>query len=100
MIRPMQSPSQRAAEYERRAYDMEEHVARAETNLGTGLVVTRDYALADEHLDAGMAYCAEHGLGAWWHYMRGFKARSLLDQGDWAAAAELAQAVLEEPDLV
>jgi hypothetical protein len=83
-----------------RAHDLEEHVARAETNLGTGLVVAREYALADEHLDAGMAYCAERGLHSWWHYMRGFKARSLLDQGEWAAAAELAGAVLEVPDLV
>src|SRR4051812_29666195 len=83
-----------------RARDMEEHVARAETNLGTGLVVAREYALADEHLDAGMAYCAERGLDSWWHYMRAYKARSLLDQGEWAAAAELAEAVLEVPDLV
>jgi tetratricopeptide (TPR) repeat protein len=83
-----------------RAHDMEEHVARAETNLGTGLVIARDYARADEHLDAGMAYCAARGLDSWWHYMRGYKARSLLDQGEWAAAAELAGAVLEVPDLV
>jgi hypothetical protein len=32
--------------------------------------------------------------------MRGYRARSLLDQGEWAAAAELAGAVLEVPDLV
>ena len=83
-----------------RAHDMPEHVARAETNLGTGLVVARDYARADPHLDAGMAYCAEHGLDSWWHYMRAFKARSLLDQGDWDAAAELAGAILAVPDLV
>jgi tetratricopeptide (TPR) repeat protein len=83
-----------------RAHDMEEHVARAETNLGCGLVVARDYVHADEHLDAGIAYCAAHGLDSWWHYMRGYKARSLLDQGEWAAAADLAEAVLEVPDLV
>jgi tetratricopeptide (TPR) repeat protein len=83
-----------------REHDMEEHVARAETNLGTGAVIARRYALADEHLEAGMAYCAERGLDSWWQYMRGFKARSLLDQGDWTAAAELAEALLEVPDLV
>jgi hypothetical protein len=83
-----------------RAHDMEEHVARAETNLASGLVVARDYAHAGEHLDAGMAYCAARGLDSWWHYMRGFKARSLLDQGEWAAAAELAGVILDVPDLV
>jgi tetratricopeptide (TPR) repeat protein len=83
-----------------RAHDMEEHVARAETNLGTGLVMVRRYALADEHLDAGMAYCAERGLDSWLHYMRGFKARSLLDRGEWAAAVELAESLLDVPDLV
>src|SRR5690349_8891064 len=49
-----------------RRHDMEEHVARAETNLGTGLVFVREYGLADEHLDAGIAYCAERRLDSWW----------------------------------
>jgi tetratricopeptide (TPR) repeat protein len=61
--------------------DLEEHVARAYTNLGTLAVVAHDYPVADRHLDAGIAYCEERDLLSWTLYMTGWKARSELESG-------------------
>src|SRR6185295_15991752 len=78
---------------------LEEHVARAYTNLGTGSVAVRAYAPADRHLEAGIAYCAEHDLTSWVAYMLGWRARSELDQGRWDAAGATASGVLAAPDV-
>ena len=73
---------------------LEEHVARAYTNLGAGHVERREYAIGDPNLDAGIAYCAEHDLDAWLSYMTGWRARSELDHGRWDDAAATATLVL------
>ena len=78
---------------------LEEHVARAYTNLGAGSVAIRAYAIGDRHLDAGIAYCAEHDLTSWAAYMAGWRARSELDHGRWDAAATTASGVLAVPDV-
>jgi DNA-binding CsgD family transcriptional regulator len=78
---------------------LEEHVARAYTNLGAGSVALRAYAVGDRHLGAGIAYCAEHDLTLWGAYMVGWRARSELDQGRWDAAAATASGVLAAPDM-
>jgi DNA-binding CsgD family transcriptional regulator/tetratricopeptide (TPR) repeat protein len=80
------------------AAGLEEHVARAYTNLGTVAIELHDYALAERHLETGLAYCSERDLDAWLLYMSGWKARSELDQGRWDAAAATATFVLEHPD--
>ena len=76
---------------------LEEHVARAYTNLGSGEVKLRRYDLADRWLDAGLAYTRERDLDAWLLYMTGWKARSHLDQGRWHEAAEVARTVVRRP---
>jgi DNA-binding CsgD family transcriptional regulator len=76
---------------------LEEHVARAYTNLGASAVDGRDYPLADRHLAAGIAYCTEHDLDSWRLYMTGYRARSELDQGRWDAAAVSATSVVAHP---
>ena len=78
---------------------LEEHVARAYTNLGAGSVAVRAYAIGDRHLEAGIAYCAEQDLTLWGAYMVGWRARSELDQGRWDAAATTASGVLAAPDI-
>ena len=50
---------------------LEEHVARAYTNLGSGLLDVRDLAPAARYLDAGIEYCAERDLDSWLLYMSG-----------------------------
>lgn len=73
---------------------LEEHVARAHTNLGASGVTVHDYALADHHLGEGITYCVERDLDSWRLYMLGWLARSQLDQGHWDGAAESARIVL------
>jgi DNA-binding CsgD family transcriptional regulator len=73
---------------------LEEHVARAYTNLGTGSVRLRRYGEAERYLSAGLAYCEEHDLDAWLAYMAGWAARLHFDLGRWDEAAEYARAVL------
>lgn len=78
---------------------LEEHVARAYTNLGSGAVRVRRCADADRYLSAGLAYCEEHDLDAWAAYMTGLLARLRFEQGRWDEAAEHAQTVLREANL-
>jgi len=74
---------------------LEEHVARAYTNLASTGIQLRDYSLADPSLRAGISYCRERDLDAWVHYMVGWQARSALEQGRWDEALEAAVAVLK-----
>jgi tetratricopeptide (TPR) repeat protein len=48
---------------------LEEHVARAYTNLGAVYVEMHEHARADAYLDAGLAYCTERDLDSWFTYM-------------------------------
>jgi DNA-binding CsgD family transcriptional regulator len=77
---------------------MEEHVARAYTNLGVTPVARRDPA-GETHLDAGIEYCREHDLDSWAQYMSGWKARARLDRGAWDDAAAIAGPLLERPSM-
>ena len=76
---------------------LEEHVARAHTNLAVGAIETREYALADRHLAAGIEYTRERDLDSWLVYMTGWKARSDLERGRWEEAAAGATDVVERP---
>ena len=53
------------------AHDLQEHVARAYTNLGATHVKHRRYAAGEEVLQAGIAFCADRDLDSWTSYMRG-----------------------------
>jgi len=77
---------------------LEEHAARAFTNLASQLIETHDYASADDYLDRGIAYCREHDIDSWRLYMTGWLARSHLDQGRWDEAADAATTVLRYPN--
>ena len=75
-------------------HDLEEHVARAYTNLGSTFLDLSQFALADEHLAAGIDYCRDRDLDAWLIYMTGHQARSYLNQGRWDEAGASAMDVL------
>jgi DNA-binding CsgD family transcriptional regulator/tetratricopeptide (TPR) repeat protein/type II secretory pathway predicted ATPase ExeA len=77
---------------------LEEHVARAYTNLGTVSVSMRDYPRADDYLRDGIAYCAERDLDAWLLYMTGYLAMADLDQGRWDDCAANVSVVLTRLD--
>jgi DNA-binding CsgD family transcriptional regulator len=74
---------------------LDEHVARAHTNLACCGIDLRDYELGDHHLDEGMAYCRERDLDSWLLYMTGWRARSELEQGRWDEASTWALTVLD-----
>jgi DNA-binding CsgD family transcriptional regulator/tetratricopeptide (TPR) repeat protein len=72
----------------------EEHVTRAYANLSADSVGRHDYAQAETWIEKGLAYCAEHDLGSWGHYLRGHRSRIRLARGDWDGVEEDATAVL------
>ncbi len=76
---------------------LEEHVARAYTNLGSGHLHLRRYPLAERYLAEGIAYSRDRDLDAWALYMSAHAALSALDQGRWDEAAELAASVAGRP---
>lgn len=79
--------------------DLHEHAARAYTNLGSIPVANRRFAAGDRQLRAGIAYATERDLDSWRLYMSAWLARSLCEQGRYAAAAQCAHEVLRQPHL-
>ncbi len=80
------------------ANDLQEHAARAYTNLGSTAVEWCDYERARRTLDDGIAYAVERDLDSWSDYMRAWRARLSFERGAWDEAAEDVRAVLERPN--
>ena len=81
------------------ADDRHEHAARAYTNLGSSGVIDRLFSDADRHLRAGIAYCTDRDLDSWRLYMSAWFARSLAEQGQYAAAEQYLADVMRHPHL-
>jgi DNA-binding CsgD family transcriptional regulator/Tfp pilus assembly protein PilF len=79
------------------ADDAHEHAARAYTNLGSLAVENGLFGDADQHLRAGIAYCADRDLDSWRLYMSAWLARSLAEQGRYAAAEQYLADVMRYP---
>lgn len=80
-------------------HDLQEHAARAYTNLATCAVRGRDYPRATRYLDEGIAYATERDLDSWRLYITAWRARARFEQGDWTGASEDAQWVLARPSV-
>lgn len=78
-------------------YDLEEETARSRQNIACTQILRRDWAAADAELDALEAYVKDRDFDAIRVYTQGWKGWAQLQRGDWAAAAELAQEVLNQP---
>jgi len=78
---------------------LQEHVARAYTNLATFAIGGRDYRAALPYMEAGLAFCAEHELCMAEGYLRTFRARLNFDQGAWANGLEEVEELLRQPGL-
>jgi DNA-binding CsgD family transcriptional regulator len=72
-----------------------EHAARAYTNLSTGSVRVKKFALARKTLEEGIAYCEQRDLNYWTAYMLSWKGRLDLEQGNWTEATETADNLLK-----
>ena len=80
-----------------RAHGLEEHVARAYTNLAWEALDHRDYLLASRYRDEGIRYCTEHDLDTWRLYMLVSQAQADFEQGRWTAATHTVEIVLRDP---
>lgn len=76
------------------ALGMQEHVARAYTNLTATLTKHRRFDAAEAAFRAGIDFCADRDLGSWSSYLRGFLSFLLLETGRWDQARLLAQDVV------
>jgi len=79
------------------ADDAHEHAARAYTNLGAVSVMNRSFGEADRYLQAGITYCTDRDLDTWRLYMSALRARSLAEQGQYAAAERCLADVTRHP---
>ncbi len=78
---------------------LEEHAARAWTNLGSLQAKMRMLADAEQTFRAGLSYCEARDLDSWSLYMRAWLAGVLLEQGNTTAAVRLAEQLLQHPHL-
>lgn len=78
---------------------LEEHAARAWSNIGALQASKRMLTDAAETLRAGIAHCDERDLDSWSLYLRSWLSGVLNEQGDTRTALDLAQAILRHPDL-
>ncbi len=78
---------------------LEEHAARAFSNLGVGRAAAYRFADADRYLIAGIAYCAEHDLDHQRLYMLAWRSLSQFYQGQWSDAVETAGSVTHQANV-
>lgn len=57
-------------------------------------MIQRRYSLNEKWFDDGMAFCREHEQDTFQQFLRAWRSRSLLDQGRWPEAVEMAESVL------
>ena len=79
------------------AIGLREQAARALNNLGEYGAAVYDHDLANEFLPAALEYCVDNTLDLWRINVLAVLARSLLDQGRWTEATEMAEWVLDDP---
>lgn len=75
---------------------LEYDVGRAFCHLVWGTVSQRLHEPAERYIAAGLEYCAERDLDLTRSYLLALRARSWLDQGRWAEAADSAAFVLRD----
>ncbi len=81
------------------AHGLEEHVARALTNLASTSVGMHDLDAGIPWCDRAIAYCTDHDLDSWRLYTTGWRARAHLERGSWDLALRDAATSLETPSL-
>jgi len=78
--------------------NLHEDAARAYTNLSEYAIDLRKLDLAEQVLDDGIAFDAEHDLDSWTYYLLGRKAQLRLEQGRLAEVIEIAENALEKSE--
>ncbi|HUG48883.1 MAG TPA: AAA family ATPase [Candidatus Limnocylindria bacterium] len=76
---------------------LEGHAARAISHLAQAAVRERSHVLASRYLDAGIQLCSDRGIELHRLYLLAYRARSELNQGQWAEAVDSAALVIRVP---
>jgi DNA-binding CsgD family transcriptional regulator len=74
-----------------------DRAGRVFLDLAGAAVGRRSHARATHYLTRALDYCGDHGLELYRLYLLELRARSLLDQGRWTAAADSASLVQQVP---
>ena len=75
-------------------HELEEHVARAYSNLAMYWLRFRAYAKAHRYADEGISYCVDRDLGLYGLQMISWRALAEVEQGQWMTASDDANTVL------
>ncbi len=78
---------------------LEDHAARAYTNLGSGFGAIYQFDRAVRYLGDGITYCQERELDNLGTYMSAWLALVYFYQGRWSDSVELAEMVLRQPQV-
>ncbi|CAN5820510.1 AAA family ATPase [soil metagenome] len=78
-------------------FGLEGHAARALSHLAYAAVRRRSHVHASRYLDAGLRLCGDRGIELHRLYLLGYRARSELNQGQWAEAVDSAALVIRVP---
>lgn len=76
-------------------YNLQDHAGRAYANLVSGAVGQRIQPIARQYLREGVEYCEVHEVQDCLNYIRAFGAHLHVDSGEWEAAAQTAQELLD-----
>jgi DNA-binding CsgD family transcriptional regulator len=81
-------------------HKLDECAARAYSNLVFCATLNHHIARAEQSFRDGAAFCEERGLFSNFAYLRTYAARTALDRGDWAGAAQMVFELSQTIELV
>ena len=73
----------------------EDYVGTAYRNLAYNCIIVKEYALAREAINLGIAHCEDHNLDLWRMYLLSLKLKVSFDQGEWSTAYNTAKDLAE-----
>ncbi len=76
-----------------------EHVARAYSNIAYNCVEFKEYDVAEQFLQKGIAYCEQRDLDSSKNYKLYLRSRILLETGNWNKAAAISKDLLQNKEL-
>jgi len=76
-------------------HGLDEHVARAQSNIVFKFILFKDYTSAQKHLDESINYCEERDLNSSKSFKYYLRARILFETGKWEKAETIIEGVLK-----
>ncbi|HET6767100.1 MAG TPA: LuxR C-terminal-related transcriptional regulator [Chitinophagaceae bacterium] len=101
MLAKSQSSRQKGLELLQQSMDLalennyEEYVGHVYVNLGGNAVLMKDYRFASKFLDEGIQFCDDRDLDLGTRFLLAYKARLILETGDWNEAYGIANNLIE-----